>query len=330
MTKASIIVPVHKVDIGFAKCIDSLIQLDPSPVEILIVLDGVTGKKVEGIIPESFKVLENHLIKGPSAARNLGAKIAKGEILIFCDSDVSVAQNLVAVVLSKFHENIEISALFGSYDDKPGQNNFISQFKNLMHHYTHQHSNEDANTFWGACGAIKSSVFENMRGFDENLLWLEDVDLGIRMKNKSYKIRLVKSLQVKHWKKWTASSLLISDIFHRAFPWTRLIVKHGNFQNDLNTDTVSRLSALLLYLSLTLVLFYPSTPIGLALASVAAIIVLIMNRPFYLFLIERRGWAFALLGILWHWFYYLYSALSFVTGIILASTRNIQFSNNSK
>jgi hypothetical protein len=55
--------------------------------------------------------------------------------------------------------------LIGSYDDAPGANNFLSQYKNLFHHYTHQTGSEEASTFWGACGAIRRDVFLDGRWF---------------------------------------------------------------------------------------------------------------------------------------------------------------------
>jgi hypothetical protein len=52
----------------------------------------------------------------------------------------------------------DLVALFGSYDDAPAATNFLSQYKNLLHHYMHQTAREEASTFWGACGAIRREV----------------------------------------------------------------------------------------------------------------------------------------------------------------------------
>jgi len=42
----------------------------------------------------------------------------------------------------------------------------------------------------------------------------------------------------------------------------------------------------------------------------------VVNAPFYRFLWQKRGLLFTLHAIPWHWFYYLYSGLAFVLGIV--------------
>ena len=63
---------------------------------------------------------------------------------------------------------------------------------------------EKASTFWGACGAIRRDVFIQMSGFDERYWtpWGEHIELGSRLVQHGYTIRLHKELQVKHLKRW--------------------------------------------------------------------------------------------------------------------------------
>lgn len=299
----------------------SLKRLEPAPNEIVIVLDGLPSSALDIYIPglpDYFRVLENPEKLGPAAARNLGVAHSKGELLIFIDSDVATPMDLVRVVQIEFEKNPNLSALFGSYDSSPGHLNFFSQFKNLMHHYVHQQALEKATTFWGACGAIKREAFEQIGGFNESMAWLEDVDLGMRLSQRGGEIKLLKSLQVKHWKRWTMASLLVSDVFHRAFPWTRLIATHGIFQNDLNTDYRSRISAMLVFLGLGTLLLRQSIPNSLFLAGVMGAIFLGLNMSFYSFLAKKKGALFLLPAIFWHCCYYVYSSIAFLVGIILA------------
>ncbi len=327
--KVSIIVPAHKVDLAFSKCVEALSDLAPPPDEVLIVLDGIAEATAKPFIAKTFKILDLGKKSGPAAARNVGVANATGEILIFIDSDVAAPSFLIKVVRDEFNQHPDVSALFGSYDDQPGHHNFFSQYKNLMHHFIHQHSMEEASTFWGACGAIRRAVFERIGGFDESLLWLEDVDLGLRLKGQGFKIKLVKNLQVTHWKKWTAGSLLNSDIFHRALPWTKLILRYGSLQNDLNTNTSARLSALFIFLGLILLIISPLFPGGILLAALVPVILLVINWPFYSFLLERKGVLFTVFGVLWHWFYFFYSTLAFTAGILLATIWGVkQFEGN--
>ncbi|MCP4399853.1 MAG: hypothetical protein GY801_21430 [bacterium] len=134
-----------------------------------------------------------------------------------------------------FEEHPGVSALFGSYDDEPYETNFLSQYKNLMHHYMHRTGHEEASTFWAGCGAMRREVFLAIGGFDAHKYatpCIEDIELGYRLKKSGYRIRVLKALQAKHLKRWTPFSLLKADIFHRALPWTTLILEDKQFIND--------------------------------------------------------------------------------------------------
>jgi len=94
--------------------------------------------------------------------------------------------------LIKRHEN---TALFGSYDDTPYEQDFLSQYRNLLHHYVHQNSNPDAATFWAGCGAVRKNIFLELNGYDYKRFAepsIEDIELGYRMREKGYKIKLDK------------------------------------------------------------------------------------------------------------------------------------------
>ena len=124
-------------------------------------------------------------------------------------------------------EDPGLAAAIGSYDDAPGETNFLSQYKNLLHHYVHQTGNPEASTFWGACGAIRREVFLTMGGFNEEYSrpCIEDIELGYRLKRAGFTIRLEKELQIKHLKRWDIVSLVKTDFFSRALPWTALILE---------------------------------------------------------------------------------------------------------
>ena len=62
------------------------------------------------------------------------------------------------MIRAAFEEDPELAAVFGSYDDDPVEPNFLSQYKNLLHHYTHQNSGREASTFCGGYGAITEEL----------------------------------------------------------------------------------------------------------------------------------------------------------------------------
>src|SRR4030067_2885578 len=91
----STIIPAYNEEDMIKSCLETLKKQSYSPVEIIVVDDGSldsTRKIIEDF--SSIKLLtQNH--KGPGPARNLGASVAKGEILVFVDADMTFDRNFI-------------------------------------------------------------------------------------------------------------------------------------------------------------------------------------------------------------------------------------------
>ncbi len=225
-------------------------------------------------------------------------------------------QKLWRYAISVFKNNPYLAAFIGSYDDDPGDPDFLSQYRNLLHHYVHQTGNEEASTFWGACGVIRREIFLQMGGFNENYREpsIEDIELGYRLKQAGYNIRLCKTLQVKHLKRWKPMGMVKADFFYRALPWTELIWRDRKLNNDLNLQVSNRISVILTYAVLLAVLGTCWSLSCLLLAGLLAIPLLAINAPLYQFFYRKHGIVFALKTIPWHWLFYFYSGLAFAIG----------------
>lgn len=315
----SIIIPVYNGGQPFRQCLKSLMALNPAPMEIIVVADGDTDGSWKMASEYGFRVIRLPVSSGgPARPRNLGALQAKGDYLFFVDADVCLPPETVGQVAGIFQRNPDLTALMGSYDDTPGGKNFLSQYKNLLHHYVHQNAQTDASTFWGACGALRRKVFLDMGGFDEKYRRpsIEDIELGYRLKKAGYKIQLCKHITVKHLKRWDVGSLLKADFLYRAIPWTELILRDRMFINDLNIGHSERLCVILTYgLVGALVGAFWWRP-SLAIAVFITVALLIINSSLYHFYLKKRGIRFALQSIPWHWLYYLYSGLAFIIGLV--------------
>src|SRR5262249_39714878 len=151
----------------------------------------------------------------------------------------------------------------------------VSQYRNLLHHYVHQHGCTTASTFWGACGAIRRSVFLEVGGFDEERFprCIEDIELGYRLRAAGHRIRLDKRLQCTHLKKWTLRSMIRTDVMCRAVPWTRLILETRSAPDDLNVKGLQRVSVGLTGLATLSLLLAPFRSSGLFLAAAALLAV---------------------------------------------------------
>ncbi|HMF54804.1 MAG TPA: glycosyltransferase [Pyrinomonadaceae bacterium] len=312
--KLSIIIPVYNGGSQLEQCLAAICASDFRDYEIVVVDDGSTDGSAELARAHGAKVLHLARRLGPAAARNRGAGRARADLILFIDADVVVRRDTLAHVAAFFRTCPGIAAAFGSYDDAPAARNFVSQYKNLLHHFVHQQSAAEAATFWAGCGAIRRKAFEDVGGFDERKYRrpsIEDIEMGHRLRRKGFRIILDKELQVKHLKRWTFSSLLRTDIFNRALPWSKLILEEDGMINDLNLRVRDRVSAALVWLAVSLlVLSYFSIAFFAGmLATLTAI--LLLNLPFYRFLKERRGRLFALRSFGMLSLYYFYSASVF-------------------
>ncbi|PIE31789.1 glycosyl transferase [candidate division KSB3 bacterium] len=317
--KISVIIPVYRGGENFRKCLNGLAEAVPPPDEIIIVADGGMEQTPYPDPALSAKIIETPIRSGPANARNRGASEALGDILFFVDADVVIHADAIRKIRSFFEEAPDVAALFGSYDDTPSESNFLSQYRNLLHHYVHQHGREDASTFWGACGAIRRDLFLKLDGFDDARYRhpaIEDIEFGYRLKKAGYTIRLCKTLQVTHLKHWDVLSILTTDFSQRALPWTELLLQHPEFMNDLNVDAKSRVSVFcVLGLLLTLIgAFW--MPALLLLSLMLSLTLFGLNRSLYVFLRRKRGLFFACKALPWHWLYFFYSGLAFGIGLI--------------
>jgi GT2 family glycosyltransferase len=332
--RVSLIIPVHNGASTLAACLQPLLLNPREIVEILVVDDRSTDGSAAIARALGACVIANPRGPGPAAARNVGAERARGKVLLFVDADVIVQKSTVQHVLNVFDADPAIAAVFGSYDDEPDARNFISQYKNLFHHFTHQTSRAESCSFWGGCGAIRREAFEAIGGFDEQKYpraSIEDIELGFRLSRANFHVRLDPALQVKHLKRWTALSLIKTEILDRAYPWSTLIVSGDAIPDDLNLRWSSRLSAVLagvLALAIPFLFlghrrFYgvPVFDVVLAAALVAFIHIILLNREFYRFLLRARGGFFTLRAIPLHLCYYFYSGVTFVVCWIRAQLR---------
>ena len=249
----TMITPVYNGGAGFQRCLAAVQAAGVAPDEWLVVDDGSTDVSARWAQAAGAEVLTTASpASGPAVARNLAAQHATGDLLFFCDADIEIRPDTLAHIRRTFAADRGLTALFGSYDDQPGDPDFISQYKNLFHHYVHQRADADASTFWGGCGVIRREVFLQLGGFSPRytLPSIEDIELGYLLKRHGYRICLDNTLQVKHLKRWTFTSLLHSDILARGIPWTELIWRERAFLNDLNLQTHNRVSVATTYLGL--------------------------------------------------------------------------------
>jgi glycosyltransferase involved in cell wall biosynthesis len=297
--------------------VDSLARLDPPPGEIVAVVDGPHEELASRAAQSGARVVVLGERGGPARARNRGVQASGRSILLFVDADVEVPGDLVARVALLFAAQPGLAAVIGSYDDQPGDPGFLSQYRNLLHHFVHQHGRERASTFWAGCGAIRRRAFEQVSGFDERYAEpsIEDIELGARLLRAGHAIRLVGGLQVKHLKRWRFAEMLATDLWRRAVPWTELMLRDGRLINDLNVKVRDRVSVVAAFIPLVTVPLAGWWPPLLAVAAASIILIVALNAALFGFFRRQRGAMFALRAIPLYWGYLVICGIGFALGL---------------
>ena len=311
------------------QCLQAVASLDPTPGEVVVVVDGSEHSVAQAARAKGFEVLVLENAPGVSAARNAGGARARGKFLLLLDSDVLPKRDHVANALAALKSRPGAVAAFGCYDDSPAAPGLISRYRNLLHHFTHFHANRDAQSFWAACGICDAEVFRQVGGFDETYRnpSIEDIALGYKLRRAGHRIALDPSWQIKHLKQWTWRDLVFTDIARRAIPWTLLLLREGRLDNDLNIDTRSRWSALLVMAFLATLAGVIFSPWLLAISAACLAGAIFLNRRFYQFLAGKEGSPFALGAIPLHLFYYLAATIGWVCGYAIFVLERMRWRN---
>lgn len=248
IAKISLVIAVRNGGEDFRACLASLAASSRTPDEFIVVDDGSTDNSAEIARQFGARVIQiKGGSQGPARARNRAVREAGGDIICFVDADVCVHPDTIQRIEDAFQSQPDLDAIIGSYDSAPYDQAFFSQYKNLQHSYVHHGGKRRASTFWTGCGAIRREVFLAHDGFDASYTrpCIEDVELGYRLTRGGRRLLLDPNIEVQHRKRWRFWSMVKTDFFDRAVPWTELILRDRNLPNDLNLRVGQRISALL-------------------------------------------------------------------------------------
>jgi GT2 family glycosyltransferase len=289
----SVVVPATDRPPTLVRCRAALAAAD-DPADEVIVVDGPAGLSAAG-------------------ARNVGAQRATGDVVVFVDADVEVHRDALTRIRAAFAARPELTAVYGSYDDRPDARGTVSAFRNLLHHHVHQAGAGPAETFWTGLGAVRRRAFLAAGGFDSDRYphpSIEDIDLGHRLSAAGAQVELDPAIQGTHLKAWTLRSMLWTDFARRGVPWVALQLRNRRVSTALNCGWRHRLSASACALGAAFMV------LGLPLLALAAVVtVLGLNRTFYALLARQLGPGQAVAGVALHGAHHLVSVVALPVGL---------------
>ena len=130
------------------------------------------------------------------------------------------------------------------------------------------------------------------------------------------------NFQGSHLKLWTFQKLIVTDLRDRAIPWAFLLLSRDCGRNELNiaiTERIRALVACICAVSLVtgLVGLTPRWLIAFFLATAFA-----ANLELFALFHRRNGILFAIGGIFFHQFYYLYSTIAYCCCWLITKSTN--------
>lgn len=320
----SVVVPAHQGEEVLPASLDALEGSDlPRALWELIVVDDCSTDATARIARDRADRLVTLTggPHGPAHARNRGAENAGAPIVAFVDSDVLVHRDALTKILDSFNAEAETSAVFGAYDTNPADGGFLSQYRNLLHHYVHASNPGPAHTFWAGLGAVRRSAFMDVGMFDENRYprpQIEDIELGYRLVGAGHRIRLRPDIRGTHLKRWTFSGMVRTDVLDRGIPWMRLLLERPeeSAAGTLNAEAGEKLKTALVGTGALAILASAGTLDATWAVGGAAMVTGVgaSNSRLYRWFRRQRGALFAARVIPVHTLYYLLNAASALLG----------------
>ncbi|MDI6782998.1 MAG: sugar transferase [bacterium] len=250
----SVIVPVYNAESTIGDCLTALTKqtVSQSDYEIVVVDDGSTDNTSE--IVRQFPVIyireEN---QGPAMARNLGAQVAKGDLILFTDSDCIPEPDWIEKMLVPFKNNPEVVGVKGVY---------LTQQKQLAARFAQAEFEERYERlkkfkyidFVDSYSAgFKKEVFLSIGGFDPAFAVAnnEDVELSYRLAQQKYKMVFQPEAKVSHLHADAFFDYLYLKLT-RAY-WRMLAYRRhpGKIAQDSYTPQTLKLQIILTFFTLT-------------------------------------------------------------------------------
>ena len=176
MVDVSVIIPAYNEEKDIGNCLNSLKKQRYKNFEIIVVDDGSTDntKKIVKIYKNIRLIKGEH--KGPGFSRNLGARRARGQILVFVDADMMFRKDYIKNLIKPITKNKEIIGTTHDYEIAVNNENWISRLWGKIR--VNKENTEDVKIF----RAIRKSKFRKLGGFDPKYGYADDQTFWFKFK----------------------------------------------------------------------------------------------------------------------------------------------------
>lgn len=303
----SVIIPAYNASVTLVPLLSSLRKSRYKDFEVIIG-DDASFEPLSELCASAIsrctfpiRLVRSKINQGPAGARNNAAKLAKGTILVFLDSDVEVYPDTLGNIAHKFKEDDDLTALTGVWDKEQRTNRFFPQFKALRDwsYWTNERDRDGYYYLFSTrIAAIRRKVFERLKGFNTFFRQMEDVEITYRIARR-YAIIFAPDVRVHH--EFEGMWPVVKKYFWRSYYWTKLYKERKKF-DPVATTLWEGLAAVsgggavgVLVFGMIVFFFVPSSFVRglfLLLALLLFIFHIILLRKFLLFVNKEKGWIF--------------------------------------
>jgi glycosyltransferase involved in cell wall biosynthesis len=204
----SVVIPTYNRKESLLRTLEALKQqtLPVERFEVIVVSDGSTDGTGEAVRTRTYPFRLRFMEQpnsGPSVARNLGARAACGEVIVFIDDDIEPSPAFLQVH-AKAHEADPCLVLIGPQSMPKGEwfPVWIAwEHQMLECQYARFRSGEwkaGPNNLYSGNFSVRRRHLIDVGGFDEKFVRQEDVELGFRLAAHSLRFRFEPAAQAFH------------------------------------------------------------------------------------------------------------------------------------
>ncbi|GGL07663.1 hypothetical protein Sme01_11350 [Sphaerisporangium melleum] len=290
----SVIVPNYNYARTLDLCLSALERQTYPDIEVIVVDDRSTDDSVQIAHRHGVRVVVTDTNIGAPAARNVGVRHARGEVLFFLDSDLALAEDVVEHAVDLLTSDPTLGVVCGTYDPEPLiPDSRVERYRSLQLHYWISGDEGDITTIYSALFAMRAEVFHEVGPLNPALRHSENAEYGHRLTRLGYRIVLDNRIRGRHDHD-DRLRVVLSKFFHRARLHIPLYLRRPDFNGGPANSSRGwgSLAALFAVLAVPLpVLLGPVwalVPVALLLGSIAS------DLGMYRFVRRYAGLPFAL------------------------------------
>lgn len=312
----SIVIPTYNASRYMPALLDSIFRQAVDEMEVIIVDDRSTDDTVKVVKNYPVKVIEMEVNGGPARARNRGVEEAKGDIILFFDSDVLVLDGTIKEVEDYFKKHPKTKCLIGICSTEPLNKGFVSSYM-AMFEYIHliDRKYDKVSVFAPRCGAIKKDFFQKLGGYVEDYKGadVEDFELARRI-NKEDCIILNPKIMVKH--EFADFRRAIKIYFSRTVMWIHLFFREKQLDNAGPTSPSNGIAAICAFTSFLFLLVTPMFSFLKPIVFLLIVLFLFSNIRWWNFMRKEAGLFFAVKALFLNYFLGIEIMTSAIYGVL--------------